>query len=160
MNALKGETLCYITVALLLSTFGCRTLDRKSDESDTGNTSEWGTTEQGDATLMATAAQPPELKEFPDLVLPEGFVFLAKRSYTGISEKYRIAHLVYEGKQGVSEVVNFYRDQMPISGWKLEYVMGMENKTLDFVKEEGQDNRCRVQVISGSRKTEVVLDIY
>jgi len=39
-------------------------------------------------------------------------------------------------------------------------VMGMENKTLDFVKEEGQDNRCRIQVISGSRKTEVVLDIY
>ena len=151
------------TVGLLLLS-GCETTRQGSSRSYDGATTggQWaGTnTEGGEEGLTVAALPPPELKEFPDLAVPGGFAFDATRSYTNITTKYRIAHFVYEGKLSVGETVNFYRDQMPVNGWKLENVMGPDSKTLDLTKEEGQENRCRIQAIPSTRKTTLIIDIY
>jgi hypothetical protein len=158
MNPLKMGVWGLAGIVMLLFMAGCRAPSGNDPEPAGTGTTEGGGTRGGAADRGATANM-PELKEFPDLIVPQGFKFNPKRSYTSISENYRVAHLVYEGRRDVSEVVNYYRDKMPATGWKLRYIMGMENKTLDFVKEEGLDNRCRVQIIR-ARKTEVVIDIY
>ncbi|MBI2195175.1 MAG: hypothetical protein HYU36_24610 [Planctomycetes bacterium] len=99
------------------------------------------------------------LEEFPDVPVPARFHLVPKESFTATSDTYRVAHLKYVGSATVPEVVKFYREHLPSSGWKLEFIMGLDVKTLDFSK-EGDKSRCRVLVgPSAIRKTQVVIDI-
>jgi hypothetical protein len=102
---------------------------------------------------------PVELAEFPDIPVPERFDIVPRESFSATSSAYRIAHLKYLGRMSVYEVVDFYRKQMPMLGWSLEHVMGMDTKTMDFSKEDGKV-RCRILIIAvGKSKSQVLIDL-
>lgn len=102
---------------------------------------------------------PEPIEEFPEVPIPSRFTLVPKESFTATSDLYRVAHLKYIGSYSVQEVLKFYRDQMPASGWKLEYVMGLDVKVMDFAK-EGDKSHCRITIgPSTIRKTQIMIDI-
>jgi hypothetical protein len=116
--------------------------------------------------LAALESETPELADFPDILIPEGFVHDPRQSYVNISfteasAKYRVAQFYYLGKANVPSVSNFYRDQMPTNGWKLNNIMGLYRKTLDFSKaEQTANNKLRIILMPDGRKTELIIHVY
>ncbi|MDP7134723.1 MAG: hypothetical protein QF437_29780 [Planctomycetota bacterium] len=117
-------------------------------------------------TLAALEAETPELSDFPDVLIPEGFVHDPRQSYVNISftdagTKDRVAQFYYAGKSNVPSVSSFYRDQMTTNGWKLNNIMGLYRKTLDFTKEDQDvNNKLRVILIPDGKKTELIIHVY
>jgi len=117
-------------------------------------------------TLAALEAETPELADFPDILIPEGFVHDPRQSYVNISftdagTKYRVAQFYYAGKANVPSVSSFYRNQMTTNGWKLNNIMGLYRKTLDFTKEDQDvNNRLRIILIPDGRKTELIIHVF
>ncbi len=159
MKYLLGTTLT-VTAFLLLIGPGCNMPRIGTDSSTSTSSSSPGTENWTDKETKLTVLQPIGLADFPEVTVPDKFSLVEKESFTATSDKYRIAHLTYVGKHPVIETVNFYRDQMTINGWKLEYVMGIETKTMDFYKEdEGEKNHCRVTIGPDRGKlTRLVID--
>ena len=73
--------------------------------------------------------------QFNDIPVPQGFALLVKESYSHEANSFRIAHLRYEGKASMEDSLAFFKEQMPISNWKMISVMGFgDSKTVDFEK--------------------------
>ena len=86
----------------------------------------------------------PELR-YGDIPVPRGFVYLRKESWTyegkgGI----RLADLLYKGKSPMQTTVDFFIEQMPISGWEKEMVVGPETKKRLRFKHTKKSDRCEV----------------
>lgn len=86
----------------------------------------------------------PELR-YSDIPVPRGFVYLRKESWTyegpgGV----RLADLLYKGKVSMQTAVGFFIEQMPISGWKKEMVVGPETKKRLRFKHTKKSDRCEI----------------
>jgi hypothetical protein len=116
--------------------------------------------------LAALESETPELADFPDILIPEGFVHDPRQSYVNISfteagAKYRVAQFYYAGKANVHSVSNFYRDHMTTNGWKLNNIMGLYRKTLDFTKtDQATNNKLRIILMPDGRKTELIIHVF
>ncbi|MDA0838687.1 MAG: hypothetical protein O3B01_02615 [Planctomycetota bacterium] len=116
--------------------------------------------------LAALESETPELADFPDILVPEGFVYDPRQSYVNISftetgAKYRVAQFYYLGKANVPSVTSFYRDHMATNGWKLNNIMGLHRKTLDFSKtDQATNNKLRIILMPDGRKTELTIHVF
>ena len=66
---------------------------------------------------QAKEAQPLQsqvVSKFTDLPVPLGFRILLKDSYSFESSGMRVGLLRYQGKATLDQVVNFYKEQMPM----------------------------------------------
>ena len=82
--------------------------------------------------------------QFNDIPIPQGFALLVKESYSHEAQTFRIAHLRYIGKVSMEDSLAFFKEQMPVSNWKMNSVMGFgDSKTIDFEKEA---EKCSVTV--------------
>lgn len=73
--------------------------------------------------------------KFPDLPVPLGFKLLAQDSYSFENSGMRVAVLKYRGKANSIQVVNFYKEQMPMFGWTLLNIVEYGNCMLNLDKE-------------------------
>ncbi len=86
----------------------------------------------------------PELR-YSDIPVPRGFVYLRKESWThegpgGI----RLADLLYKGKASMQNAIDFFIEQMPISGWEKEMIVGLETKKRLRFKHTKKSDRCEI----------------
>ncbi|MCX5696058.1 MAG: hypothetical protein NTW18_05350 [Candidatus Omnitrophica bacterium] len=88
-----------IVIFLLTTLSGCAALTNKESETP--------------------ALQAQSILKFPDLPVPAGFKILAKDSYSFESSGMRVGLLRYQGKGTLDQVVNFYKEQMPMYNWAL-----------------------------------------
>ena len=80
--------------------------------------------------------EPEAMLKFSDIPIPEGFKLLAEDSYTFESAGVRVGILEYQGKAKVEQVVNFYKDQMPLYNWNLLNVIEYGERLLNFEREQ------------------------
>lgn len=83
-----------------------------------------------------TSLQAQSILKFSDLPAPSGFKMLAKDSYSFETSGMRVGLLRYQGKATLDQLVNFYKEQMPMYSWTLlnttEYgdcIMNFERET-------------------------------
>lgn len=86
----------------------------------------------------------PKLR-YSDIPVPRGFVYLRSESWTyegpgGV----RLADLLYKGKAPLQTAVDFFIEQMPISGWEKEMVVGPETKKRLRFKHTKKSDRCEI----------------
>jgi hypothetical protein len=79
--------------------------------------------------------EPSSLQRFSDVPVPAGFKLLAKDSYSFESSGVRVGVLRYRGKAGPDQVVNFYREQMPMYNWNLLNVVEYGEQQMNFDRE-------------------------
>ncbi len=97
----------------------------------------------------------PELR-YSDIPVPRPFTYLRKESWTyegpgGV----RLADLLYKGKVPIQTAVDFFIEQMPISGWEKEMIVGPETKKRLRFKHTRKSDRCEIILEKRLRTTYV-----
>lgn len=96
--------------------------------------------------------------QFPDIPVPLGFNHRQDKIFSFQGEGFRIGNFIYEGVWSFRLTKEFYRQQMPESGWKLiEIAEGDNAETQIYGK--GRE-RCRVIIESKIDYIEVQVRVY
>ncbi len=80
--------------------------------------------------------QAQSLLKFSDLPIPAGFKMLVKDSYSFESSGMRSGLLRYRGKASIDQVVNFYKEQMPMYNWTLLNITQYGDCIMNFEREQ------------------------
>ena len=114
-----NKLLCLSTTCCLLATAltGCTTA------SNTKGTSGSGTLET------------QSVLKFTDVPVPVGLKSLPEQSYSFESSGVRVGVLKYLGKNNPDQIVNFYKEQMPMYNWNLINIVEYGQRLLNFDRE-------------------------
>ncbi|MDD2680131.1 MAG: hypothetical protein PHO03_04990 [Candidatus Omnitrophica bacterium] len=83
----------------------------------------------------AQSLQAQSILKFGDLPVPAGFKIQAKDSYSFESSGIRVGLLRYQGKASLDQVVNFYKEQMPMYSWTLLNLTEYGDCIMNFERE-------------------------
>ncbi|MFA5150182.1 MAG: hypothetical protein WC318_03300 [Candidatus Omnitrophota bacterium] len=123
----------YLLPALLL---GCVSL---SDKNRTGS---------------AQSLQAQSILKFSDLPVPAGFKILSEDSYSFESSGVRAGLLRYQGKASLDQVVNFYKEQMPMYNWALLNITEYGDCIMNFEREA---ESCIIGIVPKGDKATISL---
>ena len=87
-----------------------------------------------------------------DIPVPAGFKLDVADSFAFQNDYTRVGLLRYTGRAGVDEVVDFYKEQMPLYNWVLVNVIEYERSLLNFEK----DKQSCIIICEGSRSRTVL----
>jgi len=90
--------------------------------------------------------------KFSDIPVPAGFKLLPFNSYSFQSSGVRVCVLKYQGKAGPDQVINFYREQMPMYNWNLLNIVEYGDRMLNF----DRDNETCVVSLLPKGKTVLI----
>jgi len=90
---------------------------------------------QEDLKTPPAPLQSQAVLKFADLPVPLGFRLLPLESYSFENSGTRVAVLRYQGKASSTQVVNFYKEQMPMFNWTLLNIIEYGNCMLNFERE-------------------------
>ena len=79
--------------------------------------------------------EPQSVLKFSDLPIPVGFKLLPEASYSFEGAGVRVAALKYQGKLNPDQVMNFFKEQMPLYNWRLLNVIEYGQRLLNFERE-------------------------
>jgi len=85
--------------------------------------------------INESVLEPQAMLKFSDVPVPTGFKMLLRESYSFQSGGVRVGLLKYQGKANVEQVINFYRDQMPMYNWNLLNIIEFNERLLNFDRE-------------------------
>ncbi|MFH1442030.1 MAG: hypothetical protein ABIH18_08340 [Candidatus Omnitrophota bacterium] len=83
-------------------------------------------------TVNSALLEPQGVLKFSDIPIPVGFKAVPRDSYSFESSGIRVGILKYQGKANIEQVVNFYREQMPMYDWNLLNIVEYGNRLLNF----------------------------
>lgn len=132
------EYIAVIIIAMLVA--GCATAGLKRSES----------------------AEPPKALDvamalkFEDVPVPAGFRTLTNESFTFQNDVLRVGILKYSGRADVEQVVNFYKDQMPLYNWRFLNLLEYGRRILNFDRE---DQTCIVVIEPAKFNTYITLTV-
>lgn len=119
------EYIAVIIIAMLAA--GCATVGSRSGES----------------------AEPPKALDvamalkFEDVPVPSGFRSLTNESFMFQNEVLRVGILKYSGRADVEQLVNFYKDHMPLYNWRFLNLLEYGRRIMNF---EREDQSCIVVI--------------
>lgn len=117
MKVRKSKFVLFICSIILLS--GCATGNSDSRSSVSGG----------------STLEPQTMLKFSDIPVPVGFKTVGDETYCFETSGVRVGLLRYQGKANVDQVVNFYKEQMPMYNWYelniIEYGQRMLNYDRD-----------------------------
>ena len=94
--------------------------------------------------------------KFEDVPIPTGFHVIPNETFTFQNEVLRVGILKYSGRVGADQVVNFYKDQMPLYNWNLINIVEYGRAVINF---EREDQTCIVTVEPYTTKTVLTIAI-
>lgn len=132
----------YIPIALIvmITLTGCATTRSVSDDDIKASKS-----------LNVSAAL-----KFKDVPIPSGFKMIASQSFTFENDVLRVGILKYTGRAGGDQVVNFYKDQMPLYNWRFTNMLEYGKRILNF---EREDQSCIIVVELSRMSTGITITV-
>lgn len=94
--------------------------------------------------------------KFEDIPIPSGFYPITPESFTFQNDVLRVGILKYAGGAKVDQVVNFYKDQMPLYNWRFMNMMEYGRRILNFDRE---DQTCIIVVEPAKMRTYVTITV-
>lgn len=92
------------------------------------------TTSNRDSSVPESLSAQAILK-FSDIPVPVGLKNLPEQSYSFESSGVRVGVLKYQGKNKADQIVNFYKEQMPMYNWNLVNVVEYGQRLMNFERE-------------------------
>lgn len=123
---MKRSTLCLLACVLCLCAAGCASLRK-------------------DKAAESPYLEPQATLKFNDVPVPAGFVLMPQDSYSFEASGVRVAMLKYRGKASPDQVVNFYKEQMPMYNWAFLNAVEYGQRILSFEREQ---ETCLVTLLS------------
>ena len=78
---------------------------------------------------------PQTILKFTDIPIPVGVKSLPEQSYSFVSSGVRVGVLKYQGKNNPDQIVDFYKEQMPMYNWDLINIVEYGQRLLNFERE-------------------------
>lgn len=100
--------------------------------------------------------EPQAVLKFSDLPVPVGLKLVPQDSYSFESAGVRVALLKYQGKINADQVVNFYKEQMPMFNWSLLNSIEYGQRLLNFEREQ---ETCIVNILPKGGATVVTISL-
>ena len=94
--------------------------------------------------------------KFDDVPVPNGFRIIREDSFIFQDSSVRIGLIKYAGRPNVEDLVNFYKDQMPLYNWNLINIVEYGRAVINF---EREDQTCIVTVEPYTTKTVLTIAI-
>ncbi|MEA3346456.1 MAG: hypothetical protein U9Q21_00010 [Candidatus Auribacterota bacterium] len=91
-----------------------------------------------------------ESLKFDDVPVPAGFRLNVKDSFAFQNNTMRVGVLTYRGKADPQEIINFYKEQMPLYNWRLLNLIEHETVQILFDK---ADETCVIILVPGRTST-------
>lgn len=131
----------FIVIICILALSGCATGGSRysSDRAETQKTLEVAT----------------HLK-FEDVPAPNGFKIVPNDSFIFDNDTTRLGIIKYAGSADASTVVKFYREQMPLYGWKFVNLIEFNMRIMNFDRE---DQTCVLIVEPHSLNTTITISV-
>ena len=89
----------------------------------------------GCSTVSGSRLKPQTILKFSDVPIPVGLKPLPQISYSFENAGARVAVLKYQGRANIDQVINFYKEQMPLFNWNLINIIEYGQRLLNFEKE-------------------------
>jgi hypothetical protein len=89
----------------------------------------------GCATISDTKLEPQAILKFSDIPVPAGLKPLSQTSYSFENAGVRVGVLKYQGRAYIDQVINFYKEQMPMYNWNLINIIEYGQRLLNFERE-------------------------
>ena len=89
----------------------------------------------GCTTISNNRLEPQAILKFSDIPIPAGLKSLPQTSYSFENAGVRVAVLKYQGRANVDQVINFYKEQMPMYNWNLINIIEYGQRLLNFERE-------------------------
>jgi len=106
--------------------------------------------------LKTMQITPALLQKFPDIPIPSNFHLQSDKSYAFMNADIRVGLLRYSGKAYGDDIVNFYKEQMPLYNWSLLNVVEYGPKVLNF--EKGAET-CSILVESKGKRSFIIISV-
>ncbi len=90
--------------------------------------------------------EPSIMTRFNDVPIPSGFKLLPKESYAFENAGTRMGVLKYAGKANIDQVVNFFKQQMPMYNWHLLNIIEYNQRLLNFDRD---NETCIINIATG-----------
>ncbi|MFH1281495.1 MAG: hypothetical protein ABIH91_02110 [Candidatus Omnitrophota bacterium] len=78
---------------------------------------------------------PQAILKFTDIPVPVGLKSLPEQSYSFESSGVRVGVLKYQGKNNPDQIVNFYKEHMPMYNWNLINIVEYGQRLINFERE-------------------------
>jgi len=110
-----------------------------------------GMSKRDGASKTSGLLEPSSMLKFSDVPVPASFKLLAEDSYSFESSGVRVGVLKYRGKADPDQVVNFYKEQMPMYNWVFLNVVEYGDRLINF---ERENETCIISLLpKGSHVT-------
>jgi len=110
-----------------------------------------GMSKRDDASKTSGLLEPSSMLKFSDVPVPVKFKLLAEDSYSFESSGVRVGVLKYRGKADPDQIVNFYKEQMPMYNWVFLNVVEYGDRLINF---ERENETCIISLLpKGSQVT-------
>jgi len=100
--------------------------------------------------------EPQVTLKFNDIPVPAGFKLVPQDSYSFESAGVRVGLLKYKGKAQPQQVVNFYKEQMPMYSWGLLNVIEYGQCILNFEREQ---ESCIVNMLANGKSITLTISV-
>lgn len=100
--------------------------------------------------------EPSAMLKFSDIPVPVGFNFLPQNSYLFESAGIRVGVLKYQGKANPDQVINFYREQMPMYNWTLLNITEFGERLMNFERER---ETCIISLLPKGNNISIIVSL-
>lgn len=111
---------------------------------------------KGNSSSSSGLIEPRMMTKFSDIPVPAGFKALPQLSYSFETSGVRIGLLKYQGKADPEQVVNFYKEQMPMNNWRLLNIIEYGERLLNFDREQ---ETCIITLLSKGKNITITIAI-
>lgn len=131
---------------LVMGISSCRILSRKPSQSNAGKP-------------IKGIIDTPSVKNYqaPDVPVPANFDYRPDKSWAYITGSVRTTSIKYIGSARTEDLLEFYRKQMPQSGWMEKMTLGVDSKkAVGFQKNYEQ---CRIIIDQKPSETHLTIEL-
>jgi hypothetical protein len=94
--------------------------------------------------------------KFEDVPVPAGFKIVQPQSFTFENDVLRVGILKFSGRVHPDNVVNFYRDQMPLYNWRFLNIVEYGRRIMSF---ERDDQNCTILIEPSGMTTQLTISV-
>jgi len=132
----------FIIFAALFVLAGCATTNRGGSENS--------------SYPSQTQATAQRFLKFDDVPVPAGFNMIDNESFVFQNDRMRVGLLKYSGMPDANQVVQFYKDQMPMYNWDMINIIEYGQKVMNF---DRADQTCIITVQPQSMRTVIAIAV-
>lgn len=137
---MKTKTLFLLFLGCLVFSFlGCAGFHKKED-----------------STKTSALLEPSIMTKFSDMPVPAGFKLLSQDSYSFESSGVRVGVLKYRGKANPDQVVNFFKEQMPMYNWQLLNIIEYDERIMNF---ERENETCIINLLPKGNAVTITVSV-